>query len=469
MGSTLEHGIYLPSEGEKNCYSGLANNWQAVDTNIGYVTALRQAIAGALTRQIVTQLPTEDIDPNCIYMILKATAQTSNIYDEYMYINSNWELIGDSQLDLSNYYTKQEVNQLPAVASGVTSTKVGNYDTHIADTNIHVTVADKSKWDTVALIKQLRLVNAQVGSATTIPFSDFDDTNGIKVGDKCADLDVKVFEITAVDTANQTVTVTPLIDIALDANVVHTNGNETIGGFKTFDRYIQCNGGYIGTEASTNARTELVLRSNRDTAGQSGLLFTKFRQNVAQGSMTGNDVVYLTLDLLENSVRTNAIFRFNFRDFVNDIPQDIAFYPTGAKNSLGGSASGSSNNKWHLINGIEPSALGMPDLANAVDISGYITNFGAGTANEYTPVSNGWISISSSGDSPVFIRVYNDYGFEQVAYSERNEVGGTSGGTYSRFGSLIIPCVKNVKLYIIVSPSTSVLVSAKFFPCQGNV
>lgn len=32
MGQTLTHGIYLPSEGERNCYSGLAANWNAVDT-----------------------------------------------------------------------------------------------------------------------------------------------------------------------------------------------------------------------------------------------------------------------------------------------------------------------------------------------------------------------------------------------------------------------------------------------------
>ena len=32
MGQTLTNGIYLPNEGERNCYSGLAANWNAVDT-----------------------------------------------------------------------------------------------------------------------------------------------------------------------------------------------------------------------------------------------------------------------------------------------------------------------------------------------------------------------------------------------------------------------------------------------------
>lgn len=38
-------------------------------------------------------------------------------------------------------------NQMAAINSGVNSTKVGNYDTHIADTTIHVTSTDKTNWN----------------------------------------------------------------------------------------------------------------------------------------------------------------------------------------------------------------------------------------------------------------------------------------------------------------------------------
>ena len=238
MGSTLEHGIYLPSEGEKNCYQGLAGNWNKVDGALGDVAELKQSIESKFTKEIVTELPTEDINPYCIYMILKTDPETDNVYDEWVYINNAWEYLGNTKVDMTQYYTKQEVNQLPAVASGVTATKVGNYDAHIANGDIHVTASDKAKWDTVALIKQLRLVNIQVGSATTIAFANIDDTNGIKVGDKCMDLDAKMFEITAVDTTNQTVTVgSALIDLALDANVMHLSGNETVAGIKNFTDY----------------------------------------------------------------------------------------------------------------------------------------------------------------------------------------------------------------------------------------
>ena len=46
MGQTLTHGIYLPDEGERNCYSGLASNWQILDTSVGTIAEHTSALAG---------------------------------------------------------------------------------------------------------------------------------------------------------------------------------------------------------------------------------------------------------------------------------------------------------------------------------------------------------------------------------------------------------------------------------------
>lgn len=43
--------------------------------------------------------------------------------------------------------TPMTAAQLAAINSGITDTKVGNYDTHIGDTTIHVTSTDKTNWD----------------------------------------------------------------------------------------------------------------------------------------------------------------------------------------------------------------------------------------------------------------------------------------------------------------------------------
>ena len=83
-----------------------------VDTNYNNALASKTYVdnlmSGAVKRLVVQTLPTQDIDTNTIYMVLKSVPTTNNIYDEYMYINNAWELIGSTEVNLSNYYTKSE-------------------------------------------------------------------------------------------------------------------------------------------------------------------------------------------------------------------------------------------------------------------------------------------------------------------------------------------------------------------------
>ena len=46
MGQTLTHGVYLPDEGERNCYSGLAANWQILDSSVGTIAEHTSALSG---------------------------------------------------------------------------------------------------------------------------------------------------------------------------------------------------------------------------------------------------------------------------------------------------------------------------------------------------------------------------------------------------------------------------------------
>lgn len=72
----------------------------------GYQTAsdVSSAIAGAghLKRTKVSALPATG-DDNTIYLVPKTTAEENNAYFEYMYLDSKWEKIGDTEVDLSNY------------------------------------------------------------------------------------------------------------------------------------------------------------------------------------------------------------------------------------------------------------------------------------------------------------------------------------------------------------------------------
>lgn len=57
---------------------------------------LALAESAGLKREIVEELPEEDIDPNIIYMVLDDNASGDNVYNEYMYIGNAWELIGST-------------------------------------------------------------------------------------------------------------------------------------------------------------------------------------------------------------------------------------------------------------------------------------------------------------------------------------------------------------------------------------
>ena len=57
---------------------------------------------------IVETLPSSNISTTTIYLISKSDSETDDYYDEYMYINNAWEMIGNTKIDLTNYYKKSE-------------------------------------------------------------------------------------------------------------------------------------------------------------------------------------------------------------------------------------------------------------------------------------------------------------------------------------------------------------------------
>lgn len=64
-----------------------------------------------LSYQVVSELPTTDISTTTIYLLARASSSSQpDVYDEYLYVNSQWEIIGSTSTDLSNYYTKTEVD-----------------------------------------------------------------------------------------------------------------------------------------------------------------------------------------------------------------------------------------------------------------------------------------------------------------------------------------------------------------------
>ena len=114
-------------------YSNTTTNFQnatqvgtAITTALGdYSTTaqMNNAIATAIQNvehlkyQIVASLPQTDISTSTIYLVAKQTAEGSNAYTEWMYLQTaadpatyQWEKIGDTMVDMSNYYTKSQAD-----------------------------------------------------------------------------------------------------------------------------------------------------------------------------------------------------------------------------------------------------------------------------------------------------------------------------------------------------------------------
>lgn len=76
-------------------------------------SAIATAIAGAshLKRVIVESLPEiGQADENTIYMIPKTSGSGQNTYDEYMVLNGAWEILGNTDVDLTSYVTKNSLD-----------------------------------------------------------------------------------------------------------------------------------------------------------------------------------------------------------------------------------------------------------------------------------------------------------------------------------------------------------------------
>ena len=103
------------SNNEVGTYTDSAKS--AIQQMLGINAAIATAIGNihSFDVQVVQTLPVENIETHTIYFVPKQGA-LNDIYDEYLYINNAWELIGSTQVDLTGYATQSYVNNALAAA-----------------------------------------------------------------------------------------------------------------------------------------------------------------------------------------------------------------------------------------------------------------------------------------------------------------------------------------------------------------
>ena len=81
-----------------------------IATTAFVTTAITNAISGitGIEFEIIQAFP---VSPRTgtIYLMAKSSSSSGNIYDEYIYVNNAWELIGTTQVDLSGYVQATEM------------------------------------------------------------------------------------------------------------------------------------------------------------------------------------------------------------------------------------------------------------------------------------------------------------------------------------------------------------------------
>lgn len=96
------------------------SNITELQTNMGVLSGKVETLETHKLFVIVTELPTEDIDDNVVYLVPNSEGKETNIYIEYVHTTNGWEELGRQHIetDLSNYYTKSEVDEKVADADG---------------------------------------------------------------------------------------------------------------------------------------------------------------------------------------------------------------------------------------------------------------------------------------------------------------------------------------------------------------
>ena len=105
----------------------------AIAAAIGSITEIRF--------EVVNELP-ETGENGVIYLVPLPNPEVQNTKAEYIYVFSSWEKIGETTVDLSNYYTKAQTD---ALLLGKAS--VSDLTNHTGDTTAHITGQERTTWN----------------------------------------------------------------------------------------------------------------------------------------------------------------------------------------------------------------------------------------------------------------------------------------------------------------------------------
>lgn len=117
---------------------------EQVQTDLGsyYTKSETNELVSAIPKfaiAVVDELPTEGVSSTTVYLLASTESSDGNLYTEYIYVGGSWEKLGEQKVDLTDYYTKAEVDSKIA---GITAADVGALPSNTPIPTITMTTTD---------------------------------------------------------------------------------------------------------------------------------------------------------------------------------------------------------------------------------------------------------------------------------------------------------------------------------------
>lgn len=254
MGTTLDNGIYLPDEGERNCYEGLAGNWVALDNHIGstniHVTINDKQAWNGHVADLVKHVTAEDK--------AKWDAVTSKADDSAVVHNTGNETIDGNKSLLKNLKIKnKDVTRGSTTGSGsqsITFTDVSDNTLAIFSvgkvSNGSTTIGfrvDTTDSSDVNINSQFQFFISKSGAKVINPSVDGDITLG-RLSNRWSD--VQSYKINALEPSSLSLPGYSLSRIDISSYITDLTGRN--------NNYIAPSNGYIFVRTTNGTYLKLV-------------------------------------------------------------------------------------------------------------------------------------------------------------------------------------------------------------------
>ena len=437
MGQTLTHGIYLPEEGERNCYNGLAGNWQLLDGAVGTVAEHTSQIAGKAPA-VHTHTKSDITD---LFNSANTWSGSQTFTDTYIK-NSDvtWGIEPSSAKHSNLYFTDSSDIAIGYVRRRVVNGAQGIY------------VAGRAPVKNGQLDPTGNLITwgfSQIFLSDGSTYFSFDGSIGNSIvprTNNTYDLGSSSYQWNNIYAKNY----------YYNGVAWGLDKANTWTGVNTFSGATNCiiiqkfgtSGAYSDTRWYDNNDSNFASLRCKTNSITLGLKYSSASAWYDGSSISINDNGSVNIKSYDGTDAQYTYFKNN------------AVYPSvSSVTDLG-----TTTKKWKTLNGINPGALSLPDKpggsgtvnVNYFDLSGNVTVKDGSTYNSYTALCDGWIVIGS-------------FASEISIEDDTTNLATTAVPKSNGYAQAYLPVRQGDTVRITINQTNTQYQNFKLIPCQGNV